>query len=100
HLERYADVEAGMRIEAGRVLGYVGNTGNARGTPPHLHYGVYDDGGAINPYALLRARPAAVTAAKGAAQAADRPATIILKHYWESIGSHLAESRPRSTVSL
>ncbi|MDB5952039.1 MAG: peptidase [Massilia sp.] len=100
HLERYADVEAGMRIEAGRVLGYVGNTGNARGTPPHLHYGVYDVGGAINPYPLLRARPAAVTAAKAAAQAADRPATIILKHYWESIGSHLAESRPRSTVSL
>jgi murein DD-endopeptidase MepM/ murein hydrolase activator NlpD len=57
HLERYADVEAGMRIEAGRVLGYVGNTGNAQGTPPHLHYGVYDTGGAINPYPLLRADP-------------------------------------------
>ena len=55
HLERYANVEAGMRIGAGRVLGYVGNTGNAKGTPPHLHYGVYDLGGAINPYPLLRA---------------------------------------------
>jgi murein DD-endopeptidase MepM/ murein hydrolase activator NlpD len=55
HLDRYADVEAGMRIEAGRVLGYVGNSGNAQGTPPHLHYGVYDLGGAINPYPLLRA---------------------------------------------
>ena len=55
HLDRYADVGAGMRIEAGRVLGYVGNTGNAKGTPPHLHYGVYEVGGAINPYPLLRA---------------------------------------------
>ncbi|WP_332848785.1 M23 family metallopeptidase [Massilia sp. S19_KUP03_FR1] len=55
HLERHADVEAGMRIAAGRVLGYVGDTGNAKGTPPHLHYGVYDVGGAINPYPLLRA---------------------------------------------
>ncbi|MES2759942.1 MAG: M23 family metallopeptidase [Pseudomonadota bacterium] len=65
HLDRYSDVEAGMRIEAGRVLGYVGNTGNAQGTPPHLHYGVYDIGGAINPYPLLRAKPAA--------EAPDRP---------------------------
>jgi murein DD-endopeptidase MepM/ murein hydrolase activator NlpD len=55
HLGRHANVEAGMRVAAGRVLGYVGNTGNAEGTPPHLHYGVYDIGGAINPYPLLRA---------------------------------------------
>lgn len=54
HLDRHADVAAGMRIRAGRVLGYVGNSGNAQGTPPHLHYGVYDMGGAINPYPLLR----------------------------------------------
>lgn len=58
HLERYGDVASGMRIEAGRVLGYVGNSGNAKGTPPHLHYGVYDMGGAINPYPLLRAERA------------------------------------------
>lgn len=57
HLDRYADVAAGMRIEAGRVLGYVGNTGDAATTPPHLHYGVYDMGGAINPYPLLRQAP-------------------------------------------
>ncbi|WP_426197268.1 M23 family metallopeptidase [Massilia sp. DWR3-1-1] len=55
HLERHADVEAGMRIGAGRVLGYVGDTGNAKGTPPHLHYGVYAPGGAVNPYPMLRA---------------------------------------------
>jgi murein DD-endopeptidase MepM/ murein hydrolase activator NlpD len=54
HLEGYADVKAGMRVAPGRVLGYVGNTGNAQGTPPHLHYGVYEPGGAINPYPLLR----------------------------------------------
>lgn len=29
------------------------------GVRPHLHYGVYDTGGAINPYPLLRAGPAA-----------------------------------------
>jgi murein DD-endopeptidase MepM/ murein hydrolase activator NlpD len=30
--------------QTGDVLGYVGNTGNARGTPLHLHYGIYCDG--------------------------------------------------------
>lgn len=59
-----------MRIEAGRVLGYVGDTGNAKGTPPHLHYGIYETGGAINPYPLLRAEPAAETTAKESASAA------------------------------
>lgn len=54
HLDRFSDVRTGMRVEAGRVLGYVGNTGNAITTPPHLHYGIYETGGAINPYPLIR----------------------------------------------
>lgn len=67
HLDGYADVEAGMRIQPGRVLGYVGNSGNAKGTPPHLHYGVYEASGAINPYKLLRCEEvAAATSAKTA----------------------------------
>ena len=55
HLERYADIENGQRVRAGTILGYVGNTGNAVGTPPHLHYGIYEAGGAVNPYPMLRA---------------------------------------------
>ncbi|NUT14821.1 MAG: M23 family metallopeptidase [Cupriavidus sp.] len=54
HLDRYAGVRAGDIIAAGTVLGYVGTTGNARGTPPHLHYGIYTARGAINPYPLLK----------------------------------------------
>lgn len=53
HLDQFADVSRGDRVQAGRVLGYVGNTGNARTTPPHLHYGVYTGTGAINPFPLL-----------------------------------------------
>lgn len=59
HLERYEEtLAAGDRIAAGDVLGYVGNSGNAQGTPPHLHYGIYAMRGAINPYPLLTALPA------------------------------------------
>ena len=58
HLDRYADIENGQRVRPGIILGYVGTTGNAAGTPPHLHYGIYESGGAINPYPLLRAKAA------------------------------------------
>ena len=54
HLDRFSDVAAGMRVEEGRVLGFVGNTGNAATTPPHLHYGVYGAQGPVNPYPLLQ----------------------------------------------
>jgi len=54
HLDRYADIANGQRVRPGSVLGYVGTTGNAKGTPPHLHYGIYEAGGAINPYPMLR----------------------------------------------
>jgi murein DD-endopeptidase MepM/ murein hydrolase activator NlpD len=54
HLESFGAIRVGQVVVRGTVIGYVGDTGNARGTPPHLHYGVYRfRGGAINPYPLL-----------------------------------------------
>ncbi len=61
HLDRFANACAGERVQAGTVLGYVGNTGNARTTPPHLHYGVYGAAGAINPYPLLADKKSAAS---------------------------------------
>jgi murein DD-endopeptidase MepM/ murein hydrolase activator NlpD len=59
HLDAFGRFRRGDVVDAGDVLGYVGTTGNARGTPPHLHYGIYAlPGLAINPYPILRARPA------------------------------------------
>lgn len=56
HLERYPNLKRGDWIQPGEVVGYVGDSGNAKGTPTHLHYGIYTSSGATNPYPLLRRR--------------------------------------------
>jgi murein DD-endopeptidase MepM/ murein hydrolase activator NlpD len=62
HLERYADgMTEGREARRGDVLGYVGDTGNARPGNYHLHFQIYVltdpkniwDGAPINPYPLL-----------------------------------------------
>ncbi len=54
HLERYSEgLRVGQEVTTDTVLGFVGNSGNAATTPPHLHFGVYDNNNAINPLTLL-----------------------------------------------
>lgn len=48
HLDRQL-VEAGTFVNKGDVIGTVGNTGNARRTAPHLHFGIYAAGGPVDP---------------------------------------------------
>ena len=63
HLDDWAPgLAVGTVVVPGDPLGVVGDTGNARGTPPHLHYGVYAAGGAIDPLPLLRAGAARAAA--------------------------------------
>ncbi len=59
-------VSEGQRVLPGDTIGLMGNTGNARTTPPHLHFGIYAAGGAIDPLPFVdikRPEPAAVQVA-------------------------------------
>ena len=55
HLQDWADgTRDGLRVRAGQVIGYVGNSGNASGSPTHLHFEVRDGSGrTVNPYPVL-----------------------------------------------
>jgi murein DD-endopeptidase MepM/ murein hydrolase activator NlpD len=71
HLERYAEgLAAGQPVRKGQLIGYVGTTGNATRSHPHLHFAIYElaasqpcwAGRPIDPYLIWRdaARPGAV----------------------------------------
>lgn len=55
HLIRPAPVRRGQRVRAGRRLGSVGQTGNAAGTPCHLHIEIRTHGQLLNPEPLVNA---------------------------------------------
>ena len=58
HLDSHAPgLAVGDHVTRETVLGYIGTTGNAAGTSPHLHFGVYAPGGAIDPLPFLTDQP-------------------------------------------
>jgi murein DD-endopeptidase MepM/ murein hydrolase activator NlpD len=63
HLDHYASgIHDGMPLERGQMIGYVGSTGNASASAPHLHFGIlrsadvkrWSKGTAIDPLPVLR----------------------------------------------
>lgn len=60
HLDSMQNLRPGQSISAGDAIGTVGNSGNARGTAPHLHFSIYRGAGGyssnpINPFPHLMA---------------------------------------------
>jgi murein DD-endopeptidase MepM/ murein hydrolase activator NlpD len=97
HLSAFTPLaKNGRHVKAGEMLGFVGNSGDAQGTPPHVHFEVhpysllfmgYD--GAVNPTPYLQAwkhlqdvrftNVAAWLAKTGISDPAPRPAAILLQ---------------------
>jgi hypothetical protein len=73
HLSAYSDLaQDGAHVRAGDVIGYMGDSGDAKGTPFHLHFEMHPDGGwAVPPIAYVsaweRATPGVATLAPSAA---------------------------------
>jgi murein DD-endopeptidase MepM/ murein hydrolase activator NlpD len=59
HLDAFGDIREGQAVDVHTVLGFVGTSGNAAGTPRHLHFGLYEgpagscEWNAIDPLPLL-----------------------------------------------
>jgi murein DD-endopeptidase MepM/ murein hydrolase activator NlpD len=86
HLAAFAsDARSGAEVEAGQVVGFVGSTGDAEQTPPHLHFEVHPGGGdPVNPYPFLRAWetrrdvPAAAWVKRNGTGAGQQPGTLVV----------------------
>jgi len=47
-------VHNGQQVKAGDTVGLIDNTGNAKNTPSHLHFGIYTSAGAVDPLLFVR----------------------------------------------
>ena len=54
HMQSASPWTKGTKIQAGIFLGSVGNSGNAAGTSPHLHFSMKKNGRAVKPNDFLR----------------------------------------------
>lgn len=80
HLDDVA-VAAGDVLNAGDLIGHVGNTGNAISTPPHLHFGVYSTfSGPVDPLPLIstRRKPDVDTIQQNGQTASQKPPPVLI----------------------
>jgi murein DD-endopeptidase MepM/ murein hydrolase activator NlpD len=85
HLSAFSPAAVdGRAVKAGTVLGFIGNTGDAEPTPPHLHFEVHPgDRDAVNPYPFLTAWqqhghvPAGAWLSRYGSDTATRPGALV-----------------------
>jgi murein DD-endopeptidase MepM/ murein hydrolase activator NlpD len=77
HLSAFSpDAVDHKHVRAGTVLGYVGNTGDAEPTPPHLHFEIHPDGGkAVDPNPFLKLWLS--RAGNASSDSAERPGALV-----------------------
>ncbi|MCM5529088.1 M23 family metallopeptidase [Parasegetibacter sp. NRK P23] len=91
-------VSPGQTVQQGDTIGLMGNTGNARTTPPHLHFGIYTGNGAIDPYPFINnKRPATPTLQN----TSHEPGTLVrtnAKAQWTNAINNKDSSLPANTL--
>ena len=86
HMSAFAeDARNGLEVKAGTVVGFVGSTGDAEQTPPHVHFEVHPGNrGPVNPYPFLRAWegrrdvPAAAWVQANGMTGGEQPGTLVV----------------------
>ena len=58
HLSRFASIRKGQKVAQGQLIAYVGSTGLSTGA--HLHFGLYLNNRAINPFSMVKITKAAL----------------------------------------
>ncbi|MGD9697248.1 MAG: choice-of-anchor P family protein [Thermoleophilia bacterium] len=95
HLSAYAPASVeGARVRKGQVIAFVGNTGQAITTPPHLHFEIHPGGGdSVDPYPYLMAWQRGSTIPLAYRQAAASPSPV------PAVGAVLVDGTPERDVS-